>query len=803
MFKTTIKIAWRNLRKHSFYTVLNIFGLSLGLACGLILFQFIRYHMGFDGYHRKAAQIYRVVTDLRLDDGSTVYDKGAPIALATALRAEVPQIKDVAVLFGNYRDHSFTVAIPQGGNAPDKLFAERGNIAFTDRHWYNLFDYEWERGNPVTALEEPNTAVLTHRQAQKYFGNADPIGRTIRLDGKDALKVTGLVKDPPENSGTRADVLLSLSSLKGFYPEMHPSMTTEWGWVNSSNSIYLLLPEGCSPAIVDKAIADLTKAHMAEMAKYYHFHLLPLKETHFDARYGGTIPRSLLTTLGIIGFFILIIACVNFINLATAQNARRAKEVSTRKILGSTGVVIFWQFMAETACITLLAVALSLGWVFLSLPVLNQWLQSGLELHPLRDPSLMGALFSLALFITFAAGVYPAWLLSKFKPVEVLKSKSGGEKSPWLRKSLILLQNLVAQSLIICTLIIALQTHYVKNADLGFNKDAVVMIPVPKEGQTNFNYLRSQLLKQPGILDASYCFRAPASSAVMSGSVRFDNHDWEKFNPQSILGDAHYLKTFGLQLSAGRNLSESDTIREFLVNEEMVRKLGFRDPSKVLGHPMVAGNFNDHPGIIVGVVKDFHVHSLHDAIQPLLITTLRENYSSAGIKISGVNPGKSLTEIQRIWEAMYPKNIFEYHFLDEQIAAFYKKEDLLNKLIGSASIVAVLISCVGLLGLISLLTIQRTKEIGIRKVIGASVLNITVLLTKDFMKLVALALVLASALSWMLMNNWLQGFAYRISIPWWIFLLAGLANLVLALLTICYHAIKAALMNPVKSLQTE
>ena len=804
MLKHYFRIALRNLQRHSFYTALNIFGLSLGIACGIILFLFISYHLGFDGYHRKAGQIYRVVTDLHLDDGSVQYEKGAPMALAAAIQTEIPQVKDQAFLFGNYRDHSFTVAVPQPGtvNTTRKLFAEQGSIAFADRHWFELFDYQWEAGDPHTALEEPNTAVLTHQQAEKYFGKKDPIGQTIRLDGKE-ITITGLLKDHPANTDIKTEIFLSLASLKNFYPDNYQPMQTAWGWINGSNSLFLLLPEGLSPKVVDKSMTALTRRHMSDMAKYYDFHLQPLKEIHFDTRYGGTIPRPLLTTLSMIGVFILIIACINFINLATALNIRRTKEISTRKILGSTAAGIFWQFIIETACITGVAVAFALGWVSLILPVMNQWLQTRLELHPLSDPLLRTALFSLFVFVIGTAGIYPALLLSRFRPVETMRSKSGNIRQPWLRTGLILVQNLVAQSLIICTLVITLQNRYIKSTDLGFDKTAVVMVPVPKPDKNDLFYLRNQLLNQPDIKDASFCFRAPSSTVYKAGSVRIDNRDWENYRALCTLGDSHYLSTFGLRLTAGRNLAESDTTREFLVSEDLAKKMGFTDPAQILGHTLVAGTLEDHPGTIVGVVKDFHLQSLHNNIEPLLMTTRLQDYAYAGIKISGADLGRSIREIKDVWQSLYPGQIFEYHFLDQQIADFYQKEDLLNKLISSAALIAIIISCVGLLGLISLLTVQRTKEIGIRKVIGASVSSITLLLSKDFIRLVGLALIGSSVFAWWAMNSWLQGFAYRITIPWWIFLVAGLGNLLLALLTICFHAVKAAMMNPVRSLRME
>jgi putative ABC transport system permease protein len=352
-------------------------------------------------------------------------------------------------------------------------------------------------------------------------------------------------------------------------------------------------------------------------------------------------------------------------------------------------------------------------------------------------------------------------------------------------------------------MIIMLQNNYLKTADLGFNKEAVLMVPVPKPDKSNMNYLRNQLLKEPGIKDVSFCFRPPAAETFKGGSIKFDQRDWENYIALGILGDSHYLETFGLQLIAGRNLSESDTVREFMVSEDMIRRLGLHDTSQVLGHRLVAGALDDHPGTIVGVVKNIHLHPLYNAIEPLLITTQQKDYAFVGIKINSLNAGHLTGKIGQIWKSIYPDNNYEYRFLDQQINDFYKGEDLLNKLIGSFAVVAIIISCLGLLGLISLLTVQRTKEIGIRKVIGASVANITLLLSKDFARLVGFALILATVIAWIAMSNWLQGFAYRISIPWWVFILAGTGNLSLALATICYHSVKAAITNPVESLRAE
>jgi putative ABC transport system permease protein len=803
MLRNYIRIALRNLRRHSFYTILNVFGLSLGIACALILYQFISWHLAFDTQHSKAQNIYKVVTELHLDDGSVQYEKGAPLALATAIKTEIPQIRTQAFLFHNYRDLPFTIAIPQSTHTTQQLFSEHGNVAFTDQHWFELFDYEWETGQQASSLEAPNTAVLTRKQANKYFGNADPIGRTIRINDKITATVTGILKDYPPETSTKVDIFLSAASMKGLYPDMFPAMETTWGWINSSNNLFLLLPDGVSADHLNKTLRTVTQRHMGEMAKYYHFHLEPLKDLHFDARFGGVISKSLLTTLSIIGLIILVIAAVNFINLATAQNVRRSKEISTRKVLGSSASSIFWQFMTETFCITLSATVLSLVWVAFALPILNPWLQTSLSLSPFAHPQLIIALISLVLFITLLSGSYPAFLLSRYKPVTLLKANQTSAGRPWMRKSLILFQNLVAQSLIICTLIITLQTRFMKTVSPGFDKAGVVMVPLPSADKNKLDYLRTRLMHTPGVKDVSFCFRPPASATFKAGSVKFDNREWENYTALCTLGDAHYLPTFGIQLLAGRNLLESDTASEFLINEYMMRQLGFRQPSEVIGHQLVAGTLDDRPGIIVGVVRDFNLHSMHSKMEPLIMTSQAKDYAYVGIKISGTGMMKSISSIKDNWQTLYPDNVFEYDFLDDQMAAFYKGEDLLNRLIGGAAILAISISCIGLLGLISLLTVQRTKEIGIRKVIGASVANIVLLLSGDLMKLVGIALVLAAGLSWLAMQYWLQGFAYRINIPWWVFVLAGMCNVALALMTIGYHAVKAAMMNPVKSLKVE
>jgi len=803
MIRNYFKIAWRNLWKHQFYTLINILGLSLSISCSIILFQFISYHLSFDTYHHNAKNTYRVVSWLTFEDGVPMYDQGAPLALARDLKANDPRVKEIGILL---RMHNINVDIPQNSKSGRKMFAEHENIGITDAHFFNLFDYQWEQGNKNTALNVPYTVVLSHSLAQKYFGSQDVMGKTIRVDNKNTFTVTGVVKDHPANTDIKSEIFLSLSTLDNIYPDLTQQLKDQWSFINSTNSVYVVLQDGANPRYIERNIARLNiKAQGADMAKAFHFMLLPLSEGHFDGRFAGVIQHSLLTTLGAIGLLLIIIACVNFINMATAQSFKRAKEIGTRKVLGSTPQAIFMQFISETAYIVVFAVLLSFAMVAVTIPVLNTWLQTQLSFNVFADFRLVVFVIAVLVLITLAAGSYPALVLSRFKPVNALKNQVGNQTQTagFTRKGLIIVQNIVAQVLIISTLLINMQIKYIKTADLGFNKNAVIMVPIPSSEQTKTDYLRNQLLADPAIKDVSFCHNAPSSNNANGGSIKYDKHDWEKFAGATTVGDANYVKTFGLRLVAGRNITESNTAREYLVNETLMHMLGVKDPWQILGKRFTAGDLSGKAGTIVGVVKDFHAKSLYVPIGPEYITTYRDRYQYAGVKISSGDLHTIINRIKKEWKSVYPDNVFEYRFLDEQIAGFYTKEDLLNKLITSSAVIAIFISCLGLLGLISLLTQQRTKEIGIRKVLGASVVKITLLLSIDFLKLVLIAIIIATPIAWLMMNKYLQNFAYRIGIQWWVFALTAIIALFIAFITVSFQSVKSAMANPVKSLRSE
>jgi putative ABC transport system permease protein len=563
--------------------------------------------------------------------------------------------------------------------------------------------------------------------------------------------------------------------------------------------VFVLLNDERAQSTINSNIRVVIKRALGAESPIYQFHLQPLAEIHFDSHYSGTISKPLLTILTLVGLALLLIAGVNFINMATAQSMTRAKEIGTRKVLGGSNSGIFWQFMIETAYTVLIAAIFALLMTLFFLPVLNNWLQIPLEINE----NVFVFLLASSIVLTFAAGFYPAVVLSRFKPVNALKNiitqnRSSSKLSQGL---LIVVQNTVAQVLIVCTLIVALQVTYLKSFDMGFNKDAVIMVPIQDNSMKGLTYLRNQLNSFTGIKSVSFCYSAPAAVTNKGGSIRYDGKEWEKYTVNSIIGDENYIKTFGLKLLAGRNISTLDTTAEYIINERTLTKLGIKTPEQAIGHKLVAGDFNDKAGTIVGVVKDFNTRPLYTTVEPTLLAAQADYYRYAAIKISGSDQAGIIDFIRQTWQKTYPQYVFDYHFLDQQIANFYQKEDMINKLIKVGAIVAILISCLGLIGLMSLITVQRTKEIGIRKVLGASVTNIVTLLTADFIKLIAIALIISIPLSYWAMYKWLQNFAFHIEIKWLLFGLSAIIAMAIAVITTSLRSVRTALANPVDSIR--
>ena len=794
MIKNYLKIAWRNLQRNKSYTFINVLGLALGLACGILIFSLVKYHLSFDNFHANSSRIYRIVTEQHRDNIS--YVGAVPAPLGKALRNDYTHTEKVARI-ARFED----VLISLKTKLELKKFREAEGVAFAEQEYFDIFNYALLKGNKKTALKDPNTAIITEKVAKKYFGEEDPINKTFRVDNKIDFRITGVLKNLPENSGQQCEIYVSYITLKEYNEWL--ASDNSWGGIQSSMQCFVLLKPNIIPQQVETALAPYVKKYRPTSKNVHHYKLQPLADIHFNADYGGAMEKKNLWVLSLIGLFLIVSACVNFINLATAQAVNRSKEVGVRKVLGSKRAQLFWQFIAETALITAIGLVVAIGLSYAALPYVNELFNSQMSINLFSDIKLLFFIPLLALIVTFFAGSYPGLILSGFKPIQALKSK-GAQKNPGgfnIRRSLIITQFAISQILIIGTIVIALQMKYAKQSDLGFNKDAVVMIPVvstPDKAKT----LKSQLRQIPGVLDVSLCFAAPASTNNWQSSPKIDNSSEEEiFRIAVKAADENYIKTFDLKLIAGRNLSPSDTTKEFLVNETLAKKLNLTSPQQLLGKNLLVNG--DMKGPIVGIIKDFHDQSFRDEINAVCIASQADRYNNYAVKISETNIPATLAALEKIWSIIHPDEIYSFEFLDEHIASFYETEDLMLNLIQVFSMIAIFIGCLGLYGLVSFMAVQKTKEIGIRKVLGGSISHILWIFGKEFSRLIVIAFCLAAPIAWWVMNTWLQDFKFRIPISPWIFVLSISVSIFIAAITVGYRSVRAAIANPIKNLRTE
>lgn len=815
MLKNYFKIAIRNIEKNKAVAFINVLGLAIGISACLIIFTVTSFEFSFDQFHPDKKRIFRIVTEIQNATGQKNPISTIPDPAAKVIRASVSGLESVAM----FHLISMKVAIPAGDKIIKRFFPsdheESSKTILTEPQYFDVFQYEWLQGNKATALTEPFRVVISEKEAERYFGSmplGEIMGRQIIYDDSLRLTVTGIVRDWKENSDLNFTDFISYSTIERSYLK-EAGNWDNWGGWNSDTQVFTKLADHTTADRVVPQFAKIIKNNMKQNGdEKVLFLLQPFADLHFDGKYADSYSRKahLPTLYGLmaIALFILIIAAINFINLSTAQSIQRAKEIGIRKVLGGSRLSIVLQFLCEIFLLTLMAVGLSMLAMRPLLRLFHDLLPIGLNPDLFSAPALLFLLL-LTLTTSLLAGFYPAKILSGYLPVVSLKGEGSRQVSRggYLRKGLIVFQFTISLLFIIATLVIGRQIHFMMNQDMGFTKDAIINI------NTNWRYPPEKVKvfadRIRNIAEVKIVSRNDGAPASIYHNGTVITYNKAAVPTQVLGGDEFYLSLYQLHFVSGRNFIPADTINELLINEHCAMLMGFKKPEDAIGKLVDFGWSNGPANVrrpIVGVVADFHTQSLHDPIPAVTIIT--EQGGTVGVKLLSQNLQpkdlQSITDkIASAWKSVYPNDPFEYKFFDEQIAKFYDEYRKTNQIMNIAMAVAIFVSCMGLFGLATFTAEQRRKEIGIRKVLGASVTAIVTMLSKDFVKLVLLSLVIASPIAWYFMHDWLQGFAYRIDISILIFLLAGAMALIIAIVTISFQAIKAALANPVNSLRSE
>ncbi|HEX6429202.1 MAG TPA: ABC transporter permease [Niastella sp.] len=826
MYKNYFTIAWRNIMRHKLFAAINVVGLALGIAACLAIYLITDFEFSFDTFHPGKEKIFRIVSDNYSTEFGEEHHGNIPDPAPFAIRREITGLASVAV-FHNYRA---TVTI-QGNNLPEKRFIrpsdrseERSDIVIAEPSYFDIFQYEWLAGNQA-AFNEPYTVVLTESKARKYFGGLAPAGllnKTIIYNDSLYVKVAGIVKDFGKNTDFFFRDFISFSTVPNSFLKNEFTLDS-WRDGHMAEQVFIKLNKDVQPSHINAQLINFVNRHLTQTKGHkVTYRLQPLSTIHFDAGYSDAYSRKvhLPTLYGImvIALFILIIAVINFITLSTAQSIDRAKEAGIRKICGSTATDFIIRYMGETLVLTLLAVILAVACIQPILTVFQGIIPDGLHFSVFNYSTWL-FLVILTVITAVLAGFYPAKVLSAAAPAFILKGAAmqKGNRKGLFTKGLILFQFTISLVFIIGTLVVGKQMQYMQDKDLGFTKDAICTIETHEDYPAAKKELLAEKIRQlPEVNLVSVSEGTPVSKLHWFNPLTYKGK--EEKGTATILewGDQHFIPLYNIKIIAGRNVHASDTVKEFLINESCAKALGFTKPEEAVGKMVETfvpgGNMTAPPGIvarpIVGVMADFHSQSLHDPVKPVLFATSTEftrliniQLNTSGKQLSHVKA--TMAKIEDLWHEVYPNDPYSYTFFDEAIASLYTKERHMAQLMNLAMIIAIGISCLGLFGLATLTARQRTKEIGIRKVLGADIAQIVLILNKDTFKLVLIAVVIASPLAWYFMHQWLNGFTYRIAISWWMFVLAGVMALLIAFCTVSYQSIKAALANPVNSLRSE
>ncbi|WP_298753837.1 ABC transporter permease [uncultured Psychroserpens sp.] len=815
MIKNYFKIAWRNIMKHKVFSLINVIGLTIGLSASFVIGLMVFYDSTFDTFHKDGDRIYRVVTDFSSPEGQ-YHNSGVTLSLEEAIKNN----SNFETVGGFYIERPTKVENKDNNSE----FKWPNFVIFTDQNYFKIFNYKFLAGDKTEVLSKPNTVVLSEKRAADYFPKMKPseiIGKTLVYNDSLNITVTGIVENFKERTDFVFEEFISQPTILQTRLRQN-FLNKNWNNTNSASQLIVKVSESANFEAIQKRFDDLVLEHRSEDAKKYNnfraFKLQPLSDIHFNENYGiydwskGQASKSLLTNLALVALFLLLLGCINFINLNTAQASQRAKEIGIRKTLGSSRKQLIGQFMGETFLLVFLSSILSLLLSKWLINVFSDFIPEGLEFELFKSPLIILSIIVLLLVVTILSGFYPALVLSKFNAVSVLKNHlSVGENKVKLRKYLTVFQFTIAQVFIIATLLVGKQINYLLSKDMGFKTNAVVSVYSPRaESELSKKEIYVQKLKTISqIKNISIGGNPPASFSTSTSNASFVDGEKEIATElQFIQGDTHYLDVFELNLLAGR-VYRNDTIRELVINETFGKTLGFKTPQEAIGKNIVLSEENVP---IVGVMADFHQRSLKTDIEPMALVGdwYRDRFSQfQAIHISFKNESSenlksTLSKIENVYKSVYTETEdYRVQFMDETIETFYNREQKISKLLNWSTGLSILISCLGLLGLVIYTTNRRVKEIGVRKVLGASLLQINTLLCKEFLILVTIAFIVASPIAYYGINNWLQDFAYKTNISFWLFLVSGCAMILFALIVISAKTLQAANANPVNSLRSE
>jgi len=807
MFKNYFKTAWRNITRHKAYSAINILGLAIGIAACLLILQYVSFELGYEDFQVNKDRIYRVQQD-RYDNGklSTQWAAGA-YAVGNSFKAAIPEIEDYVKVVGNGR------VTAEVNNQPLKI----EKVYFTSNSLFNVFTYPLLAGNKNESLKEPFTAALSETTAKKIFGTANVVGKALRLNGRDNYTINAVYKDPPVNTQLKPDLPLSYATFEKWTTDSSGNgPETAWQWDGCLT--YLLLHKGADPNVVEKKFVPVVQKFTAEDMKKYNagviYHLQPLKDIHLYSHYmmepgENGDGKTVYLLLGI-ALFIVVIAWVNYINLATARAITRAREVGVRKAVGSQRKQLVVQFLSESAVLNGFALVLAIAIVLIAIPGFNKLSGQQLSFSLFSQSNFWLGLIALFLVGVFFSGLYPAFVLSGFKPIEVLKGKMGGTKqSAVLRKSLVVFQFAASLFLLIGTVTVYQQIQYMRKQSLGLSIEQTLIIPQPIVGIDStflqkITAFKQELQRQSSIKNITVSTSIPGEPVGWNaGGIKLVGQNESKSKQYRVIGvDYDYINTYGLKLIAGRPFSKefgSDK-HSVIFNKKGIEQLGFTKPEDALGKKI---DFWGDQYTIEGVAENFHQQSLREAYEPLILRLIPDVNGSISIKTTAANASNTISAVKAEWSKFFPGNTFEYFFLDDHFDEQYKADQRFGQVFTLFTSLAILVACLGLFGLASFTTLQRTKEIGIRKVLGASVSSIVNLLFKEFVLLLVIAFVIAAPIAWFSTSNWLQGYAFRIDLHWTYFVLPFITIIAIALITVSFQSIKSAIANPVKSLRTE